>query len=191
MKPPVGAAVGGKLEQRLFGGLDLRLAVQFRVGAEGVVDHGLADIDQLAAQPGVVDRAPVFAGVDDADHGGEKLGEIGGAADFLQDAGMLEFGLQRDRVGELLGFDAAGNGLVDAAMDGVGEMIRGQEFRDPLIGTVVGQQGAKQRLLGLHVGGRQTLGQAEQGRVDGVHGPVIIRRRGGGGQGRQAVDRCG
>ena len=65
-----GAAVGGEVEQRLFGELDLLRTVEFGVGAERVVDDGFADVDQLAAQPGVVDRAAVVAGVDDADHRG-------------------------------------------------------------------------------------------------------------------------
>ena len=105
-------------------------AVEFGVGAEGVVDDGLADIDQLAAQPGVVDGAAVVAGVDDADHGGQKLGQVGGAADFLQDAGVLEFRLQGDGVGELAGLDPARDGLVDPAVDRVGEMLRRRGIRE-------------------------------------------------------------
>ena len=64
-------AVGGKLEQRMFGRFDLLRAVEFGIGTEGVVDHRLADVDQLSPQPCVLDRAAVLAGVDDADHGGE------------------------------------------------------------------------------------------------------------------------
>ena len=65
-------AIGGELEQRMLRRLDLLRAVEFRIGAERVVDHGLADVDELPAQPGVVDRAAVLAGVDDADHRGES-----------------------------------------------------------------------------------------------------------------------
>ena len=165
-------AVGGELEQRMLRRLDLLRAVEFGIGAERVVDHGLADVDELPAQPGVVDRAAVLAGVDDADHRGEQLRQVGGAADLLQHAGMLELGLQRDRVGELAGLDAAGDRLEDAAVDRIGEVLGGEELRDPLIGAVVGEQRAEQRLLRLHVGGRQALGQAEQGRIDGVHRPA-------------------
>ena len=163
------AAVGGEVEQGLFGDLDLLRAIEFGVGAEGVVDHDLADVDELAAQPGVVDGAAVFAGVDDADHGGSELGQVGGAADLIEDAGVFEFGFQGDRVGKLAGFDAARNGLVDAAVDRVGEMFGGEEFGDALIGLVVGQEGAEQGLLRLDVGGRQALGKAEKRRVDGIH----------------------
>ena len=105
--PPSGAAVGRELEQLALGRLDLLAAIEFRVGAEGVVDHYLADVDELPAQPSIVDRAAILAGVDDADHRGQQLREIGGAADLLQHAGMLELGLQRHRVGELPGFDPA------------------------------------------------------------------------------------
>ena len=62
------------------------------------------------------------------------------------------------------------DGLEDAAVDRIGEMLRREEFGDPLIGLVVGQQRAEQRLLRLQVGWRQTLRQTEQGRIDGVHG---------------------
>ena len=121
-------AVGGKLEQRMFGRLDLLRAVEFGIDAEGVIDHRLADIDQLSPQPCVLDRPAIFAGIDDADHGGEKLRQIGRAADLLQHAGMLEFGFQRDRVGELSGFNAAGDRLIDAAVDRIGEVFGGKEF---------------------------------------------------------------
>ena len=53
---PVAAAAHREVEQRLLGRLHLLPAVEFGVGAERVVDHGLADVDQLPAQPGVVDR---------------------------------------------------------------------------------------------------------------------------------------
>ena len=45
-----------------------RSGIEFRLGAKGVVHHGLADIDQLSPQPGVMDRAAIFARIDDADH---------------------------------------------------------------------------------------------------------------------------
>ena len=82
---------------------------------------------------------------------------------------MLEFGFQRDRVGELSGFDAAGDRLVDAAVDRIGEVLGGKKFRDALIGAVVGEQRAEQRLLRLQVGWRQALRETEQGQIDGVH----------------------
>ena len=138
-----------QIEQRLFRRLDLFGAVEFRLGAERIVDDSLADIDELAAQPGVMHRTAVLAGVDDADHGAEKLREIGGATDLIEHAGVFEFGLQHHRVCELTGLDPPGDCLIDAAMHRIGEMVGGEKFRDPLIRLVVGQQRAEQRLLRL------------------------------------------
>ena len=116
-------AIGGEPEQRVFRRLDLLRAVEFGIGAERVVYHRFADVDELAAQPGIVHGATVLAGIDDAHHGGKQLRQIRGAADFLQHAGMLELGLQSDGVGELTRFDSADDGLVDAAVDRVGEVL--------------------------------------------------------------------
>ena len=85
---------------------------------------------------------------------------------------MLELGLQRHRVGELARFDPAGDRLEDAAVDRVGEVLGREELRDPLIGAVVGEQRAEQRLLRLHIGGRQALRQAEQGRIRWCSSPA-------------------
>ena len=60
-------------------------------------------------------------------------------------------------------------------MNRVGEMFRGQEFGDSLIGLVVGEQRAEQRLLRLDVGGRETLGKAEERRVDSVHPGILAQ----------------
>ena len=172
-EPALRPAARRELEQRLLRGLDLLAPFELRFHAEGAVHHGLAEIDELAPQPGIVHRAAVFAGIDDADHGGEELREIGGAADLVEDAGMLEFRLQGDAVGELALLDPARDGLVDAAMDRVREMLGDEEFRDALIGLVVRQQRAEQRLFGLQVRGRQALREAEERAVDRVHARTI------------------
>ena len=167
------ALLGGEPEQRLLGRLDLLAAVQLRRLPEGVVDHVLADVDQLPAQPGIVDRPAVLAGIDDADHRGQQLPEIGNAADLVEHSGMLELGPERDRIRKLPGLDAPGDGLEDPAMQRVGEVVRRQELADPVVRLVVGQQRAEQRLLRLQVGRRQPLRQAEQAlalrRFDLVH----------------------
>ncbi len=54
--------------------------------------------------------------------------QVGGAADFLQNAGVLEFGFQGDGVSQLARLDAAHDRLIDAAVDRVGEMFGRQEF---------------------------------------------------------------
>ena len=158
--------------------LDLLRAVELGIGAERVIHHDLADIDQLAAQPGIMDGAAVFTGIDDAHHGGEQLGQVGGTADFLENAGVFEFRLQRDCVGELAGFDSADDRLVDAAVYRIGEVLRGEELGDALIGAIVGEQRTEQRLLRLHIGWREPLGDAEEGRIDGVQGRRSIARPG-------------
>ncbi len=129
----------------------------------------------MPAQPGVVDGAAVLAGVDDADHGAEQLGQVGRATDLVEHAGMFELGLQRHRVGELSGLDAPGDGRVNAAMDGVNEMLGCEELADPFVGLVVGQQRAKQSLLGDTVGGRQAGRQPEQAGIEGGRGDVVHR----------------
>ena len=77
---------------------------------------------------------------------------------------------QGDRVGELPGLDPPRDGLKDAAVDRIGEMHRREVFRHPLIGAVIRQQCAKQRLFRLQIGRRQALREPEQRRIgDGVH----------------------
>src|ERR1039458_2991928 len=51
----------------------------------------------------------------------------------------------------LSGFDAPGDGGVDAAVDGIDEVLGREELADPLVGLVVGQQRPEQGLLGLLV----------------------------------------
>ena len=147
----------GDLKQFLLGCLDLSLAVHLRVAAERVVDDLLAHVDQLAAQPGVMDRPAILARVDDADHRRQQLGEVGGPPHLIQHTVMLELGAQCDGVGKLAVVHPAVDGCEDPPMDRVGEMFGRQELRHPFEGAVVGQQSAEQRLFGLHVGRRQPL----------------------------------
>ena len=176
------SVVLGQIEQALLGGFELVLAVELGLGAEGAVHHLLAHVHELAAEPAIVDQAAVLAGVDDADHGREELRQVGGAAHLVELAGVLEFRAQGDDVGELAGLHPALDGAEDAAVDRVGEVLGRQELRDLLVGLVVGQQGAEQRLFRLRALRRHALGQAEQaaagpsgavaesGRHDRVHG---------------------
>jgi hypothetical protein len=176
------AAVLRKVEQALLGGFELVLAVELGLGAEGAVHHLLAHVHQLAAEPAIVDEAAVLAGVDDADHGREELRQVGGAAHLVELTGVLELGAQGDDVRELAGLHAALDGAEDAAVDRVGEVLGRQELGDLLVGLVVGEQRAEQRLFRLRALRRHALRQAEQaaagpsravaeaGRHDRVHG---------------------
>ena len=168
-EPAAGGALVGDVEQLLLGCLHLHLAVHLGVGAKGVVDHFLANINQLAAQPGIVNGAAILPGVDDADHRGQQLAQIGSSAHLIQHAAMFELRPQRDGIRQLSATHPAVDRGEDAAVDRIGEMVRRQELCHPVIRAVVGEKGAEQRLLRLNVGGGQPLGQAEQGGVDAVH----------------------
>jgi hypothetical protein len=162
---PLARLLGGEVEQGLLGRLDLVLAFQLRLGPEGAVHHRLAEVDQLAAQPAVVDQLAVLAGIDDADHGGEQLRQIGRAADLGQLAGVLELVAQGDGVGELAVLHPPADRGIHAAMDAVGEVLGLQELADAFIGLVVGEQRPQQRLFGLEVGRGQPAAEAEKAAV--------------------------
>ena len=126
---------------------------------EGLVDDVLAEVDQLAAQEQVVDRVAVVLGIDDGDDGGQPR-QILRAADLGQRAILVEQVLQGDRVGDLAALDQLADGLVDAPVDGIGEMLGPQELVDLVEGQVVGEDRAEQRHLGLVVVGGGTVGGA-------------------------------
>jgi hypothetical protein len=145
------AARLGEFEQATLGVLDLLLRrhVDRRVIRD--VDHVLADGDQRAAGGEVIDGAAVVGGVDDGDGFRRKPREIvgdGHVADLL--LGRQER-LQRDRIGHLAHADQFRRDLIDLAVQGLVEMRRFQEIRDPVEGVVVDEDGAEQRLLGLDV----------------------------------------
>ena len=117
----------------------------------GVVDHVLADIDQLPAQVEIMDRAAVIGGVDDGDHRGRQPPEILGAADLGERAVLIEQILERDRIGDLAALDQLGDGGEDAAMNRLGEVLGQQEVGDAVKGGVVDQYRAQERLLRFDV----------------------------------------
>ena len=67
---------------------------------------------------------------------------------------VAEKGLQRDRGRDLARLDQGRRDLVDPPVQVFEEMLRLQEVRDPVIGVVVDQDRAEQRLLGIDVAGR-------------------------------------
>ena len=120
-------------------------------GVEGAVDRVLADLDQAALEGEVVDHPAVVGGVDD---GVGRLGEpaeIARAVELAQRRVLLEQALERDRVGELAAPDRLDAALEDPGVDRLEEMLGAQELADAVIGVVVDQDGAEQRLLGLDV----------------------------------------
>ena len=160
----------------LLGSLDLAAALQLRLRPEGAVDHGLAHVDELPPHPAIMDQPAIFAGIDDAHGGADQLQQVGRAAHLGQHAGMFKFPLERHHVGQGVVLHPPADGGVDAAMDRVHEVLRGEEFGHTLERLVVGQQGAQQRLFRLEILRRQAERLAEQaGRlgVDAVHDGVI------------------
>ena len=141
----------------LLGGLDLPRGRVVDVVGIGLVDHVLADLDELAAQVAVVDGTAVVLGVDHGHHRAGQPHQVLGAAGFLQCRIVLEQGLEHQHVGQLAAFDQLAAGLVDASQKRVGEMLRAHELRDLLEGPVVGEDGAQERLFGLVVVRRHTV----------------------------------
>ncbi len=79
----------------------------------------------------------------------------------------------------LPGADQRAGDLVDAAVNLLDEMLGCEEIRDAVVGVVVDQDGAEQRLFGLDIGrraavgappGRLPLRAGGSGRLDSRHG---------------------
>ena len=64
---------------------------------------------------------------------------------------LLEQHLEGHRVGQLAAADALRAAFVDPAVHRLEEMLRAQQLADPMVGLVVDQDGAEQRLLGLDI----------------------------------------
>ena len=125
-------------------------------------------------------RAAVILGVDD----GRRLG--GEAREILRDRDAAEIlvaqeGLHGDRGRDLAGLDQARRDLVDAPVQGLEEVRRLEEVRDAVIGVVVDEDRAQQRLLGLDVVGRDAilrLGGLEAGDQGVGGGHLALRKQG-------------
>ena len=135
----------------MFGPFDLGRRVGLEIGGVGVVDHPLAETDELAAQEKIEDGAPVIGGVDDGHRRRRQTGEVLGAADILELGVLVENALERHRVGDLAPFDQLGAGIEDAPVDGIGEMLGLEKLRDPVVGEIVDKDGAEQCLLGVEI----------------------------------------
>ena len=147
-------------EQMLLGVLDLPRRGVVDVRVVGAVDDFLAEVDQLAADREIVDRAAVVPGIDDGDRGAGESGEVLRAADVGQGVVVLEPASQRDRGRDLPALDQLPAGLVDAPVNGLEEMPRLQKFEHAVGRFVVDEDGAEQRLFGLDVVGRLPVGDA-------------------------------
>ena len=107
----------GQLVKLLLGVLDLgrRRRVDRRI--EGGVDHRLADLNELAADGEVVDGAAVILGIDDGGGVGRQPPEILRDGKLARRRVGLEEGLERDRGGALAAQDQLGRRLVDAGVE--------------------------------------------------------------------------
>ncbi|MDF2782518.1 MAG: hypothetical protein K0S96_2323 [Geminicoccaceae bacterium] len=138
-------------EELLLGDLDL-LAAALRHGRiVGLVDQLLADVDQAALEPEVVQQAAVVAGVEDRLGGAGEAREVARAVELAQRLVLVERDLEGQVVGEPALLDQPAHRLEDPAVHRLIEMLWPQELRDPVIGLVVDQDRAEQRLLGLDV----------------------------------------
>jgi hypothetical protein len=64
---------------------------------------------------------------------------------------MFELALEGDHIGQGVVLHPPANRREDAGMDGVNEMVGGEEFRDAFKGLVVGQQRAEKRLFRFNI----------------------------------------
>ena len=151
LEAALGLAGAREVVELLLGRLDLVQRGFVDVAAEGAVDHALAEIDQLAAQVEVVHRLAERRGIDHVHRRRRQAGEVGGAAGRLHVLVLLDVGLQRDRAHDLAALDQPRQRIEQLAVQGIGEVLRPQELGDALVGGVVDQDGAQQRLLRLEI----------------------------------------
>jgi len=167
-----------QLIEPLLGRLDLLHRRQVEVVGEGLVDDLLAEVDEFAAQEEVVDGVAVVLGVDDGDDSVLEPREILGAAGLDQRRVLVEEVAQGQEVRDLPALDQRAGGLVDAAVQRIGEMLLAQELVDLVVDAVVGEDRAEQRLLGLVVVRRHARRRivAAQGRDVAGSGQAAFHR---------------
>ena len=151
LEAALGLAGAGEVVELLLGDLDLLQRGLVDVAAEGAVDHALAEIDELAAQVEVVHGPAEGAGVDHMDRRRRQPGEIGGAAGRLHVLVLLDVGLERDGAHDLAALDQPRQRIEQLAVQRIGEVLGPQELGDALVGGVVDQDRAQQRLLRLEI----------------------------------------
>jgi hypothetical protein len=138
----------------LFGRLDLvtgrQLALVLAVAVCGGGDLA-ADADQVAAQGQVEDRPGVVADIGGGRGAVDQVGQVAQAAQLLEGRVVLELVGQQDRLGQLALADMGLDRLEQLGVERLVEMAALQAVGQPLIGGVVVQQHAQQRLLGLEV----------------------------------------
>ena len=137
---------------------------QFEVAVIGHVDDLAADGDERAAQMQVVDGLSEGDRVDDADGARGEFGQVTRPADIGQPVLLLEMVPEGGGARLAAAFGHALDGLVDAPVARVEEMVRLQEVADLLQEAIVHQDRAEQRHLDLQIGRKLAIGGAVVGR---------------------------
>ena len=151
LEAALGLARAREVVELLLGDLDLVQRGFIDVAAEGAVDHALAEIDELAAQVEVVHRLAERRGIDHVHRRRRQPGEVGGTAGRLHVLVLLDVGFQRDRAHDLAALDQPRQRIEQLAVQRIGEVFRPQELGHALVGGVVDQDRAQQRLLRLEI----------------------------------------
>ena len=141
----------GQLVKLLLGLLDLDRGRRIDGRIVGGVDHRLADLNELAADGEIVNGAAVILGVDDGGRVGRQTPEILRDGKFSRRRLGLEEGLERNRGRALAAQDQLGRGLVDAGMELVVEMAGLEEIGDAVDRLVIDQDGAEKGLFRLKI----------------------------------------
>jgi hypothetical protein len=151
LETALGRALFAKLVQPLLGVDDLVLRFAFDVDPCSLGGDVAAKLDQFAPDRQVIDHLCIVACRIGRDRRSGQPHQIGRAAEFFQPLVVFQEGLQGDRRRQRVLLDPGGGNLEDALVDGVEEMLglyqRGQAVKD----IVVGEDRAKELLLGLDV----------------------------------------
>ena len=162
-----GLSAFGKLEEFRFGRLDLLRGRKIDIGVDGVLDHVVADTDQLAPQMCLIDGDGVVCRLCKADDAVGKLAQIILDGAVRPVIGAAEETFQGDRVRQLPAVDHAHHGGEDAAMERIVEMFCTEAVVDLLHDVIVDKQRAKKVLLRRQVVRHLACGGETGRRIDG------------------------
>ncbi len=151
LKAAVVATGLGQFEQPSFGVFDLVLRGHVEGRVIGDIHHVFADGDQRPAERQVVDRAAIILGIDDGHCFGGETREILRDRQVADLVVGLEEGLDGYGVGRLPHADDFARDLENPAMQRLIEVDGLQEVRDAVIGVVIDENSAEQRLLRFQI----------------------------------------
>ncbi len=141
------------LVERDFRLLDLLAGIDILARIKSVFNKFPANIHKLPEKCQIINLRREVARAQERRPIAGQLGEITDATQFLQRGVLFQQRLQRYRVGDHVPLDKLHDRFVDAAMQGLEEMLSFQLELDILHDAVVDHQRAQQRCLRLHVAG--------------------------------------